>query len=256
MSEDRKINRDRELFEVLKVKILYERMIREKIGSKRTFAISRGGKVGAVQFKQFLKIADGCKELGVRPEDYLAVMFSLPPPMAQKWGYPYLGYVASDKAFEIYRDRTRFLGRVFPSVGDAVSAISPLNYEERFTNCFYNGFMVARSAVEREGVEETRKMLFLIPLFYAFSETFTPEFISLHSRFSDYTNASLDGEDAEMRVLIGEYVKEIVPRLGRDSLYARQLKKARKSVIEREKETVRRIHSHLTGWEEVFCLLI
>jgi hypothetical protein len=191
-------------------------------------------------------IYEKCQRLGVNVETYLTVLFTYPPPFVARWPYPYLQYIASNKAEEIFLEKNAFIKRVFNGKeDDIIRAASPLNVEARFTNCFYNGFPILLSTYRSIGMENLRKLELLFPLFYSFPEVFTVEFLVSHDQYSFYKDTPLAvQEDIAVQVAIYDATKVLWKRYSEEQRYHAVLDAARKAVREREFPNVRTIYFH------------
>lgn len=255
LSEERKV--DVRLIEILRVKNTYEKMIRQTLGGKiRSFSIDRNTEKGRVNYNRFVRIVGWCRSQCVPPTEFLSVMFTLRfgGPSGAKWNYPYLEYLASEASFALFFDRQHFLRRVYASAKSAAKAMSPLNYERLFTNCFFDGMPLLHSAVERDGLEKVKGVEYLAQVFLAFPEVFTVEFLVTHSRFAEFQQALVQ-KDNELGLYLLGVTKEVLARIERDHSYLALLTVARRAVAKRERVFSQKAHGSWKEWGDLWQLL-
>ena len=241
---------DKEAMDVLRFKSLYELMIRETTGGHRHFSIDK--EAGKANYDRFLKVVRWCRVNRVEFKDFLDVLFSLRNTGKNRWAYPYLTYLASSAAFQTFMDRKRFISSVFHSTEANLHTYSPLNYERYFVNCFYNGVSLVQAAIDRDGLKEVGKGDYLLLLFLAFPEVFTPEFIVTHSRFFPI----LKEATAEIKSFIISEVAQPLERVRKEVSYRTALMIARASVEKKEKRRAFRMFGVKPYWEEAWQSLM
>jgi len=256
----------REMIEILRVKSLYETKVRDLTGWGRTFSISESEKVGARNLRYLQRINSKCKARGIDVRDFLSVIFhQLKWPYVtvdgRKLAYPYLSFLQSDKTFDIYRRKRRALRTLFgnPEVAkDVIKAHHPSVYDTRFANCFYEGFTILWNYNEEVGWRFINDPLRLFEIFLAWRQTFTPEFLATHSKFEavlDLKDEEISESDRELKIFLVEYTKRIFKRMNVSFTYRRALKRARKSVMERELRMVEQLNKQKRNWRRVWDLL-
>jgi hypothetical protein len=243
--------------EVLRIKNAYEKMIRQALNGRiRHFFIDKETEKGRANYDKFARIAVWCRGNHVSSAEFLSVMFTLRfgGPSGSKWTYPYLDYLASEAAFTLFFDRQHFLRRVYASSKAAAKAMSPLNYERLFTNCFFDGLPLLHSAVERDGLDKVKRVRYLAQVFLAFPEVFTVEFLVTHSKFAEFQQALVQ-MDNDLSLYLSGVTKEVLARIERDHSYLALLTVARRAVAKRERAFSQKVHGSWKEWGDLWQLL-
>jgi len=251
---------NREHLDVLRVKQLYERMVREVTKSRwRVFPVDPATDRGEKNYGYFKKIHDRCKAEAVDISEFMSVLFTMRNfSKGFRWEYPYLNYLASDSAFQLYRDSRNQVDEACLGQGKKyLRGMSPLNLEKHFINGFYNGFTALRGVVDYDGLEKTARPENLFAVYLAYVDLFSLEFVITHSKFPEFIkSAAYLGEDAEIQTAVRIHTAPAVRRVKERPVLFRELMVARRAVATREKTAVQKMFGHQTDWEGVWCLLI
>lgn len=259
------ISQRRKVLDVLGVKRLYETMLRDKYNLYRQFSVDSNTKNGDKNFGYFEFIGRRCRSLDIKPEEFLAVMFSKPTKMQlqKKFKYPYLGFLASEGAFAAFVNHKGEIARCFGSeeggakrIKAMEKATSPTNFEAKFSNCYYGGFPLFYQVYQAKGLAFIKNLYERFALFLAFNEIFTPEFIATHAQFKKYAwRMGNTQEKRAVQVAVNKYVAEVTRAIARNTGYKFDLYEARFRLRARERISVKQMHGHKKGWATVWLLL-
>jgi hypothetical protein len=248
------------------VKRLFEEMLREFYHAVRKYSEDISTSHGKRNFEQFSFIARKCSALGIKVEDFFTVM--LDPKSWEgrnlKWKYPPLSFLASEAGFSIFIGRMRGMRSRFMTRKGAFSSVkssNPLNFQSRFTNCFYNGYTILWSLLKSGRGKELNNVTSLFAVFLAYADVFTPEFIATHSRFEKFEDywqrdkCIRDTVRAEVARAVIHYAAPVRARMVRDGNYVKKLIEARKGVAERELKSVQKAFGHIGNWRSLWWLM-
>lgn len=214
---------------VLRVKLIYENLIRSRIGKYVRFDVSKATNRGRTSYNRFLWISKKCDELGVSVSDFLGVLFRTPAG-GGSWAYPYLSFVASERAVKIFEYRRGVIERSFLGNRSGIrSASSDSDFEVFFINCFVSGVRLLSSLPDDYVATLEQSLEELFSFFLAFPEVFTAEFVASHSKVESFLN----GEDSEVRQAVVTFVSGVRKRLA-DPFYRERFWKSRKKVMDYE----------------------
>lgn len=237
---------------VLRLKSLYENMILEHTGKIANFNLDKSTVVGRSNYDKFLWVVNKCSELKISCSDYLTVLFQSPN-SKPSWKYPYLQFIASDAGVEIYKYRRAVIERSFSGKNTDISKLSPVNFEDRFVNCYLGGARLIKGLplVEQERLKES--IVDLFSLFIAFPDVFSPEFVATHSLLEEFLSLEGGSDVKELQSSVFMYIGNVYKRLREDGVYFNRVKKAKEVTIAYEKPLV---DSLLGDCEQIWKLLI
>lgn len=230
------------LFEIIRVKNLYQAAINKKLGHDfLQVSLDESTTKGSRNYSLFGKIIDMTSERGINVDDYITVLVMSwdSKKAASRKPYPYLNFLASDIGFQIYGWSMQQLKRKCVSdrgVKVFIKASNPIRHEDKFVNCFYNGFSILEESDSTKELEESPLLLFVT--FLAYSELFTPEFMVTHSRYPELENLSnLTEDELIMRPAIFRYTKATNEKIRWRPGFLNELIATRKIVNRREKRS-------------------
>jgi len=261
------LGKRREQYDVLRVKFAYQRAVNKALGKKSDsvvkISVSTDTKRGLVNYNFCKRISQRLREAEVPVEEYMSVMFNRSlggQVRGKKWPYPYLSYLSGERAFEVFKYRKEKLKRLYLREDAAkvmVETKKVRNYDDKFVNCFYNGFSVLERVVANGKLSLYQSSpIRLFVVFLAFNEVFTPEFIYTHKRFHEiealHPMSYKERETKAALILATEFVW----KRGRgDALYLRDLKRSRRNVRREELMIVKQVHGYKKDWRKIWQLL-